>query len=278
MKNDNGFKHDMFCDNILEIYFKEITDIPLLTQEEEKRLFIEFKNGNNLSKEKLIISNLKLVIYVAKKYNNKNVSFSDLIQEGNIALMRAIDYYDINMGLKFSTYASNAIKNSILRYINEKDKLIRIPSYLHKYIRMYKELIETKSNLSDAEIIKIMNISKSLLEKIKRASYSIISTDLTVDINTNIEDTLIYLDDSFEDLVIEKIDSDVVESLLYVLDERQKEVIINRYGFYDNEILTYRVIAEKLGVTYQRVMNIEKQALEKLRKEYNKGYSKRIKG
>lgn len=139
---DVDFDFDAYIDNAFSsnsavyLYLKQISIYPVLTADEEKELFKKLANGDSLAKEKIINSNLRLVVYIVKKYKS-NIELLDLIQEGNISLMKAVETFDYTKGFKFSTYAAHLIKNDIVRVLAEKGKTIRVPINAQRMIDKY---------------------------------------------------------------------------------------------------------------------------------------------
>lgn len=259
--------------NIMDYYYRQIKNIPILSENEEKQLFIKYKNGDKKAKDKLIEHNLRLVVHIARKYYHDEASFEDLIQEGNCALIDAIDLYDINRDNKFCSYAISAITKRIIRYIQNNMKTIRVPVHLHKYIMEYDEIILNNPNISDEEIISIMDINKELLEKIKYAKMKVVSIELPIGDNNDIivENILKYDELTTEDIAIKNI---MLENLLSLADncltENEKKVIIYRYCYNGPGCLSQGQIGKRLNLSKQRIDQIEKNALKKLRKVLEK--------
>lgn len=260
--------------NLINDYYNQIKDIPLLNEKEEKQLFFEYKNGDLKAKQKLVEHNLKLVVYIARRYYHDELSLDDLIQEGNCALINCVDLYDYDRENKFSSYAIKAITNRIIRYIQNNMKTIRVPVHLHKYIMEYDEIILNNPNISDEEIISIMDINKELLEKIKYAKMKVISIDEPIHDDTDIiVESIIKYDELYtEDLAINNI---LLESILSLANEcltqNEKEVITYRYCYGG---FSQREIGNMLGLSKQRVEQIEKSALKKIRNSLKQKYTK----
>ena len=259
----------------LSVYFKEIGRNSLLRPEEEKDLSIKMKNGDMKARKKLIESNLKLVVSVAKKYLYCGMDLADLIQDGNIGLMTAVEKYDMNKGYKFSTYATWWIRQAILRCICNKSSTIRIPVYMREKISVYNKVnVELETKLfrkpTEAEIAEVMNIDVSEVEKLSRLQKnSVISLDIPCieDEDMSIGD-LIPSDYSLEN----DINSSILhESIVKIFDsaklkDREKRVLILRYGLDYGEPRTLDEIGKIFGITRERIRQIEVSSLKKIRR------------
>lgn len=259
--------------NSIKIYLREIGKYPLLTREEENRIATAALNGDSEAKEKLINHNLRLVVSIAKKYMGRGLNLLDLIQEGNVGLIKAVERFDVSKGFKFSTYATYWIKQSISYAIADQTRNIRIPPHIIKLINNIQKveqnlLQEKKRKPTQEEVAKILNID---IKKIKNA-YSwikdttsldiIIGDDEDVTIGTLIEDKSVESDF----LSIEKKEtSEVIENVLNTLSEREKTVIIKRFGLGGHKAETLDEIGKSLGLSKERIRQIENSALRKLR-------------
>lgn len=249
-------------------YLNEISKIPVLSKQEQEKLFIESKKGNKEAKMKLVKHNLKLVLYIVKRYYHDDFSFEDMIQEGNCALIDAVDSFDVKLNNKFSSYAAKAIAYRVIRYVQNNGRTIRVPNQLHKYIKIYDEIKSNNSNLSEDEIIKIMNITKNILENIKFAKITILSleTPINDDEDITIDSTISYDEVFTEDIAIKNI---VFDQMLSIMDncltENEKIVIMHRYCFDNCDYLSQGQLGQMLGLTRQRIEQIEKKALRKLK-------------
>lgn len=278
-KRDN--RYSTISENFL--YLKEIGQYPILTPEEEKQLAQEIANGNNMAKEKFIKSNLRLVVYTAKKYRISELDFLDLIQEGNIGLLRAVEMFDYTKGVKFSTYATYWIKQAILRFISNQKELIRIPTKLQEVINQYQAIQSNfyKKNMryaTDFEMSKEMKISINEVDEIKSYIYSIVSLNAPVSFESDDElgDFIKDTDLTPEEVIIKKCKRESLEILINNsnLKEREMDVIRMRFDFEHNKCNSLKSIAKKLGISQERVRNIEKTALMKLRVTARREYSR----
>ena len=259
--------------NSIKIYLKEIGKYPLLTREEENKIATAALNGDLEAKEKLINHNLRLVVSIAKKYMGRGLNLLDLIQEGNVGLIKAVEKFDVSKGFKFSTYATYWIKQSISYAIADQTRNIRIPPHTIKLINSIQKveqsfLQEKKRKPKQEEVADILNID---IKKIKNAYFWIkdttsldivIGDDEDITIGTLIEDKSIESDF----LSIEKKEtSEVIENVLNTLSEREKTVIIKRFGLGGHKAETLDEIGKSLGLSKERIRQIENSALRKLR-------------
>ena len=269
IENDNSD----IIPNSIKIYLKEIGKYPLLTREEENKIATAALNGDLEAKEKLINHNLRLVVSIAKKYMGRGLNLLDLIQEGNVGLIKAVEKFDVSKGFKFSTYATYWIKQSISYAIADQTRNIRIPPHTIKLINSIQKveqsfLQEKKRKPKQEEVANILNID---IKKIKNAYFWIkdttsldivIGDDEDVTIGTLIEDKSIESDF----LSIEKKEtSEVIENVLNTLSEREKTVIIKRFGLGGHKAETLDEIGKSLGLSKERIRQIENSALRKLR-------------
>lgn len=257
----------------LQLYLKEINAFPLLTTDEEKDLIIKVKNGDNDARAKLINSNLRLVISIAKNYVNRGLSFLDLINEGNIGLLKSIKGFKIEMGCKFSTYATWWIRQAITRALANTAKTIRIPTYMSDNIYKLKSVsaeltskLERKPDIE--EVAKEMDITFKKVNTIEKAlkpanvfREEVTSSDVIWALSEMIADPNTKAPD--EEL-IDNNEKEKVEKLLSVIDQRAATILKMRYGLDDGKHKTLQDVGKKLNITRERVRQIEKDALRKL--------------
>ena len=260
----------------LYAYFDEIRREQILSEKEEKKLILHAKKGDNEARSKLIKANLKLVVKIAKRYENFGVPLIDLIEEGNIGLMRAIEKFSLRKGFRFSTYATWWIKQSITRAITNQKNIIRIPVHIldiyHKYLKFVeKELRNTGSFPSREVILKKLKIDSSKLDEILNIIKLPKSLDLEYEDDES--DSNKTLKDSIEDKSFIKPDDDYFEKdkkekiidIIQMLKPKEQQVILYRFGILDGKNYTLEEIGKKIKLTRERVRQIEAMALRKLR-------------
>jgi RNA polymerase primary sigma factor len=259
-------------------YLKQIRKTPLLTPKEEKALSRRIKKGDEKARQKMIRANLRLVINIAKRYIHLGMPLMDMIEEGNIGLMKAVDKFNPRKGYRFSTYAAWWIKQSITRAISEQVKMIRTPAYLNELLVRWKKTSERLSQKLNRqprndEIAKKMKLSKSKAELVM----SWLTTQ-TSSLDAPIgEDGTTQVSDLIEDEEAKSPDADIarimirqnLDNLLGMMSDREKKVLDMRFGLEDGKTHTLAEVAQKIGVSRERVRQIEEQALKKLRKFIN---------
>lgn len=255
-------------------YLGEISKYPILSKEEEQGLFYRLNSGDNSAREIIINSNLRLVASIAKMYINRGLSYLDLIQEGNIALISAIDKYDVNTLNKFSTYAYYWITLYIKRAITNKGRNIRIPVYKNDAINKYRMVVlklgtilgrtPTVSEIASDMGIAIKEVEKlCLLQKDTANLNEVVSNDS----NTELEEFVIGYDDSLDDIVIAKVLEEDIDKILKnsSLTDLEYSILINRFGLKNNGIATLLEISSKYNVSVEWVRKLERKALNKIR-------------
>lgn len=258
----------------LKIYLKDIKKIPLLTHEEEIQLANRIKQGDRQAKEKMIKANLRLVINFAKRYRHFGIPFMDLIEEGNMGLMKAVGKFNPKRGFRFSTYASWWIRQYINRALANQGKIVRLPVYMVEKILKYKKVSDDLAyklgrKPTQVEIAKKMRTSVKKLNEINTLATKITSLEApigesqTAQLGDLIEDENAVLPDQklSEFMAREKIDD-----LLSKMKPRERQIIELRYGLNDDAKHTLEETAKKFGLTRERVRQIEAAALKKLRK------------
>ncbi len=258
----------------VKAYLKDIRHIPLLTAKQEIELAKKIKKGDKKAREQMIRSNLRLVISIAKKYMNLGIPFSDLIEEGNIGLMRAVDKFDPSKGFRFSTYAAWWIKQAISRSIIDQGKMIRIPVYMNEEIYKCKKITEElthklKRKPRVSEIAKRMKAPVDKIREINQWISKMSSLDAPIGeegeghVKDLIEDkTMISPDEQLESFF----NKERTTELLSRMSKREREILNMRYGLTDGETYTLAEIAKKMGVSRERIRQLEVASIKKLRK------------
>ncbi len=269
----NKSSEDTYTASAFQTYLKEIKNIPLLSPEQEIDLATKSRKGDSKAREQLIRSNLRLVISIAKKYANKGLSFLDLIEEGNLGLLKAVEGYDPSSGWRFSTYATWWIKQAIRRALTNTAKTIRLPAYMVEKVSKLKGVSESLSSKlgrepSSKEIADEMDITADKVGMIERA---IKSTHLLTENITGSD--LIWalsnvMTDERDKLPVEHLidthEKKRLKDLLHVINKREADILRMRYGLDKGEPMKLKDIGEKFKISKERVRQIEKAALNKL--------------
>lgn len=259
----------------LKTYLKEIRNIPLLTAKEEIDLSNKIKKGDERARKTMIQSNLRLVINIAKRYAHLGIPFLDLIEEGNLGLMKAVDKFNPKKGYRFSTYGAWWIKQSISRSISDQGKLIRVPVYMNDLINKWKRQKEQLSQKlkripSDQELAKRLKLPKDKIEQINfwmSTTTSSLDAPVTEDSESQISELIENETAEAPDAGIEHLlDKERVDSLLDLMSTREREILDMRFGLEDAKAQTLAEVAGKLGLSRERVRQIEEEALKKIRK------------
>lgn len=244
-----------------------------MTPEQEKELAERCKKGDSEAREQLVRANLRLVISIAKRYANKGLSFIDLIEEGNIGLLRAVDGYEPSTGWRLSTYATWWIKQAIRRAISNTSKTIRLPAYMVENVLKLKQVSkELSSKLermpSAKEVAEEMDITADKVDSIVKAiktthlvSESVTGSDLIWALSNMLTDER---DELPVEHMIDTYEKEKLSDLLHVINKREADILRMRYGLDDGEPKKLKDIGEKFKISKERVRQIEKAALHKL--------------
>ena len=257
----------------IKIYLNSLKYYPLLTVEEEKELAIAKDQGDIKAKKKLIESNLRLVISIAKQYIGRGLSFEDLIQEGNAGLIKAVDKFDVSKGYKFSTYATWWIKQSVGRALAEQSRVIRIPIHMYEKVNKLKKIemnlsAELGRDPSYEEIAMALGESIEKVKEYKKASQEVMSLDVPMGENkdTSLSEFIVDTENNIEEDALRKINEEDIFCLMKkILTERENKILILRLGLKNDEQMTLEQIGQMYGVTRERIRQIETKALRKLR-------------
>ena len=271
--NDAEITKDMNINDPVRMYLKEIGRISLLTPEEEMDLSIRVANGDEEAKNRLAESNLRLVVSIAKRYVGRGLLFLDLIQEGNIGLMKAVDKFDYDKGYKFSTYATWWIRQAITRALADQARTIRVPVHMvetiNKMARIQRQLtLELNREPSEEEIAKKMGISVEKVRDVIKISQDPVSLETPIG-----EEDDSHLGDFVKDInamtpeeyATNEILKEEIKAVLETLQEREQEVLELRFGLIDGTSHTLEEVGKRFNVTRERIRQIEAKALRKLR-------------
>lgn len=258
----------------LKIYLKEIGRIPLLTAEGELELGRQIAEGDTEARRKMEEANLRLVVAVAKHYAGKGMQFMDLIQEGNIGLMRAVEKFDYTKGSKFSTYAVWWIKEAILRALDSQSREIRVPvrvaQNMNKISKTERKMEQTLGReVAAEEIAKELHMTTEEVERMQSYIKNPVSLETPVgdEEDSSLED---FIEDTQEptpeEAVAALVQKEEVQEMLSTLTEKEQKILRLRYGLEDGNVHTLEETGQILGVTRERIRQLESRALEKLRK------------
>jgi RNA polymerase primary sigma factor len=269
-----NFSVDESTTDSLKQYYREINQYKVLTREEEIELFKRYKNNDKESYNILVNSNLKLVVFVARKYIGNGLDLQDLIQEGNIGLINAINRFDYTKECKFSTYAIYLIRQKITHAINDKGRTIRLPNGLIEkklniinQIKKFNTLYGCDPTID--ELSSLLNYSKEQIEKIMNCSEVVSSLNAPISEDNEVE-LQYYIKDDKVDILSELLNNELSDNIRKILDEsklkpRDKRVLELRFGLADGTVHTLDDISKIFGVTRQRVQQIIVRSLRKLR-------------
>jgi len=261
-------------ENPIRTYFGEISRVPLLTREDEVRLSKRIEAGDQLAREELAEANLRLVVSIAKKYRGCGLPFLDLIQDGNLGLMKAIEKFDYIKGYKFSTYATWWIRQAILRAITNRSRTIRVPTHINELIRKIYQvernyLKENGEMPSPAKLAKELETTVENIIKAKKTAQSMTSLDMPI----GYDDDGSVLGDFVEDGSVESPERETFQHLLVEeleralndrLSDRERRILELRYGLNDYQPKTLDEVGVVFGISRERVRQIQKEALGKL--------------
>ncbi len=266
-------REDWSSEDAVKIYLREIGSVSLLTKADEQRLSAEIDRGSKRAKDDLIQSNLRLVVSIAKKYTGRGLAFLDLIQEGNIGLIRAAEKFDHRRGFKFSTYATWWVRQAITRAIADQARTIRVPVHMVEIInKVRKTARELSQNLGrqpqDDEIAKGCGIGIDKVREIYKIAQIPLSLEMPVGDEENskladfVEDQSAYTPERWGERDLLR---DDLQRLMEDLTERESTVLRLRFGFDDGKQRTLEEVGQVYNVTRERIRQIESKALKKLR-------------
>ena len=274
IKLDDSDYNDVFnTEDPVRMYLKEIGKYPLISAEEERELALRMEKGDKKAKNRLAEANLRLVVSIAKKYSGRGMHFLDLMQEGNLGLMKAVDKFDYRKGFKFSTYATWWIRQAITRAIADQARTIRIPVHMvetiNKIIRIQRQFVQEEGREpSVEEISKKMNMPIDRIREIMKISHEPVSLETPVG-----EEEDSHLSDFIQDEKAQSPEEAVAmmalreeeDKVLDTLTDREKKVLIRRFGWEDGQPRTLEEVGKEFDVTRERIRQIEAKAIRKLK-------------
>ena len=270
---DEEITKDININDPVRMYLKEIGRISLLSTEEELELSVKIANRDEAAKNILAESNLRLVVSIAKRYVGRGLLFLDLIQEGNIGLMKAVEKFDYGKGYKFSTYATWWIRQAITRALADQARTIRVPVHMvetiNKMARIQRQMtLELNREPSEEELAAKMGISVDKVREVMKISQDPVSLETPIgeEDDSHLGD---FIKDersmSPEEYATNEILKEEIKNVLMTLQEREQEVLELRFGLVDGTSHTLEEVGKKFNVTRERIRQIEAKALRKLR-------------
>ena len=262
------------ADNSMKLYFKEMSAINLISAEKELELAERIAHGDTEARNELVSANLRLVVSLAKRYQGCGMSLQDLIQEGNIGLMKAAEKFDASKGFRFSTYAAWWINQTIGRALADQSKAIRVPVHMteniNKLRRLSRDLTVTLGHEpTDEDLAKAMKVSVDDIKTYK--SYMTDVTSLDIQVGDDDDGTTIasFIEDvknvSPEKNAVQIAEKEMLDAVLDTLTAREQDIIRQRFGLDDNIPKTLEEVGKSYGLTKERIRQIENNALMKLR-------------
>lgn len=285
IKSKSVKKETMSDENVLSIYLKEINRIPLLTREEEDTIARQAAKGDKAARDKLAAANLRFVVNVAKKYQNQGMALSDLISEGNIGLLNAIERYDVDKGYHFISYAVWWIRQAILKAICEKSRMIRLPlNRANELVQIEKaRKVLQGGGTNDAEInevARLLDMDASHVADLINISRELVSLENPVYNEKDASSLGDFLEDTTykapDEAAIESALKEDIDVVLETLSEKEAEIIRYRFGLNGNAPMSLKEIGDRFHLTKERIRQIEKKALKRLqhpaRKQFLESY------
>ena len=264
---------DISINDPVKMYLKEIGRVPLLSSDEEIQLAERILQGDQKAKERLTEANLRLVVSIAKRYVGRGMHFLDLIQEGNVGLIKAVEKFDHTKGFKFSTYATWWIRQAITRAIADQARTIRIPVHMVETINKLKKvqsqlLHENGKEATEEQIAEVMNLPVARVREIMRVAQEPVSMETPIgpEEDSRLMD-FIRDDDALapDDAAMKTIINEDIDAVLKTLTKREEDVIRLRFGLLDGRCHTLEEVGLEFNVTRERIRQIEAKALRKLR-------------
>ncbi|MCY1152152.1 MAG: RNA polymerase sigma factor RpoD/SigA [Sphaerochaetaceae bacterium] len=257
---------------VLSMYMKELNKLPLITHEEEVELFNKIKKGDLRARNKMIESNLRFVVKIAKKYQNQGLPLADLIDEGNIGLMTALDKYDVDKGYHFISYAVWWIRQSIMKAINEKSRAVRLPlnrsNELLQIQKAQKNLMHKFGEEPSVDMLaQATNLEPTIVKTLVSVSKDMVSLDAPVFKDNETSNIGDYIESDLaspDQQVMETLMREDINEALDQLSDKEKDIIEHRFGLNNKSQMSLKEIGEIYNLTKERIRQIEKRAIQKL--------------
>lgn len=267
-------ENDVMTDNSIKMYMREMGKIDMLSADEEHHLASLIAQGDKNARNQLVEANLRLVCSLAKHYQGCGLTYQDLIQEGNIGLIKAAEKFDVEKGFRFSTYATWWIKQAISRAIADQARTIRVPVHMAENINKVKKierqlLAELQHEPTNTEIAKAMKMSEDQIAEIK--SYMTDTTSLDIQVGDDDDGTTIgsFVEDTHfvnpADAYVKATNGEMVDMVLSTLSDREANIIRMRFGIGRDRAMTLEEVGKEFSLTRERIRQIEAKALRKLR-------------
>jgi RNA polymerase primary sigma factor len=257
---------------VLSMYMKELNKLPLITHEEEVELFNKIKKGDLRARNKMIESNLRFVVKIAKKYQNQGLPLADLIDEGNIGLMTALEKYDVDKGYHFISYAVWWIRQSIMKAINEKSRAVRLPlnrsNELLQIQKAQKNLMHKFGEEPSVDMLaQATNLEPTIVKTLVSVSKDMVSLDAPVFKDNETSNIGDYIESDLaspDQQVMETLMREDINEALNQLSDKEKDIIEHRFGLNNKSQMSLKEIGEIYNLTKERIRQIEKRAIQKL--------------
>ncbi len=267
-------KHECVTTDSLKIYFREISRVPLLTAEEEVALAKRVERGDSRARNVLIAANLRLVVNVAKKYANRGMAFQDLIEEGNLGLMRAVKKFSWRRGFKFSTYATWWIRQAVTRALSNHSRTVRVPVHISDDINRMRRISSSLARKLGrepemGELSKAARLKFEKIQRLQRLAQSNVSLEAPVGPETRSKSVGDFVEDQGavapDEHVFSKLRMEKLRDLISRLSPKEQKVILLRFGFDQEESSTLEQAGGVLGLTRERIRQIEVKAIQKIK-------------
>jgi RNA polymerase primary sigma factor len=267
----------------LSAYLKAISKIPLLTRCEEQNLARRVRRGDAAAKERMVLANLRLVIAIARKYRGMGLPLADLIGEGNLGLIKAVERFEYEKGFRFSTYASKWIRQAITKTLATDSRTVRLPANVIEMIRRVRATEESmlkdeQVEPAENEICSRLGLSSSRYAQMANAASSVsldapCSADGEISLHEMLADSSVGMPD---EVAFGNIDSDKLEGYLRTLSKRERRILSYRFGLEDGNLRSLAETGKMVGITRERIRQIEKRAIEKIRRMMKKRRMQRV--